>query len=211
MEAQVWELYEIIKERGPKYCAKKCLDLLDHCEEYILSHVSKDDWKSLRSFEGKNGAKPATFATTVIVNLVLSCLRSLKEVVSFDETHDLYHNVPIFQILMYDEVSDALEQLDEMDRLMIILFYYDGYSAEEIAAMLNCHTAQLQETLHHKLLQIADYLQVDAQELFHIQIPPKKLAALKDNTAKQIHKKIENAMGRLKKALNEYGGNSNGN
>ncbi len=205
METQVWELYEIIKERGPKYCAKKCLDLLDHCEEYILTHVSKDDWKPLRSFEGKNGAKAATFATTVIVNLVLSCLRSLKDTVTFDDTHEVYTNIPIFQILMYDEVSTAIQQLDEMDRLMIILFYYDGYSAEEIAAMMNCSASDLHANIHKKLLEIADHLQLEESELFAVEIPPKKLASLQESTAKQIHKKIENAMSRLKKRLNQDG------
>ncbi len=198
----VWELYAIIQERGPKYCAKKCIDLLDECEEYILKNVSRDDWRPLKSFEGRNGAEPATFATTVIVSLVLSCLRNIKDVVSFDEYQAHYSSVPIFQLLMYDELNDAVSQLDEMDKLIIILFYYDGYSAEEIAAMLNCSMGELERIVNEKFSYIAEQLSTSVSELIDtMKITPKKFASYQGNTSKQIHKKIENAKNRLKSVL----------
>ncbi|MFA6189643.1 MAG: sigma factor-like helix-turn-helix DNA-binding protein [Sulfuricurvum sp.] len=202
IEPAVWELYTIIQERGPKYCAKKCVDLLDECEEYILKHVSKDDWHSLRTFEGRNGAAPATFATTVIVNLVLSCLRSIKKVVSYEEYHDHYSNIPIFQLLMYDEVNSAVEQLDEMERLIILLFYYDGYSADEIAIMLNYSTTQLNTIINEKFHYLAKEMNTTTENMINIMnLAPKKLASYKGNTSKQIHKKIENAKSKLKTIL----------
>jgi len=198
----VWELYSIIQERAPKYCAKKCIDLLDECQEYVLKNISKDDWHSLQCYEGRNGAQPATFATMVIVNLVLSCLRNIKDVVSYEEHQIYYSETPIFQTLMYDEVKDALTQLDEMDRLILLLFYYDGYSAEEVAGMMNCSMQVLNETLNKKLQYLADYMHTTKKEIITtLETTPKKFAGFQGNTSKQIHKKVENARNRLKTVL----------
>lgn len=181
------KLYSIIREKAPKYCAKKCIDIVDECEEYILKNLSHDDWHSLQTFEGRNGAKPATFATTVIVSLGLRCLRDIKNVASLDEHQSFYANIPVFDLLMYDEVNNAVEQLDEMDRLIIILFYYDGYNEHEIASMMNYSMHELTTVLQDKFQCLARQLNTTTDEIINIlKITPKKFADFKGNTSRHI-------------------------
>jgi RNA polymerase sigma-70 factor (ECF subfamily) len=55
------------------------------------------------------------------------------------------------------EIKEAIEQLDEKYRVPIMMFYGDGYSTKEIAAILNVPVSTIQTRLSRGRAQLARY------------------------------------------------------
>ena len=58
------------------------------------------------------------------------------------------------------ELKEALEQLDEKYRLPIMMFYGDGYSTKEIAAILNTPVSTIQTRLSRGREQLGRYFDI---------------------------------------------------
>lgn len=138
MNEKIWELYQLVTEYAPRQCAKTCYDLLEECNEYILDHVSRNEMKRLQSFKGLSS--PSTFVYVVIRNLVKDCLKTKKEVVSYEEG-TVHGAIPtpesVFDTLHYDELHETLQLLPSEEQLIMKLRYFDEYAVQEIAGLLH--------------------------------------------------------------------------
>ena len=155
----LWNLYQLSTEYATKLSQKKCYDLKDECQEYILEHISRNDMAKLKSFKGMSSE--STFAYVVVNNLIKDFLKTKKNVVSYDEfsPHALSdssssNEESLIKILDDEKVKTTLQTLTKENQLIIKLRYYDEYPVQEIAELLHKTPKQISkkiETIKNQL------------------------------------------------------------
>ena len=66
---------------------------------------------------------------------------------------------PKYSESIYDEVDDAVKKLKKKDRILIHLFYYEEYSVDEIAKMLDLKVSAVKTRLFRTRKKLKDILE----------------------------------------------------
>lgn len=106
----------------------------------------------LGSFDGR--AKFSTWLHTIAINLWRdNRRRQPREALALEEAHDVQAATRCDQEalarLERREVREAVERLPEAQRMAVTLFYYQGMSYGEIAAVCGCPIGTVGSWLHH--------------------------------------------------------------
>lgn len=134
-------IYSVLNSAGSQLPQDNISDIF---QEIFLSLV-KDNFKKLKSFQGRNGCSLASWLRQVAVNRSIDYLRRLKIPVSLDE--DCEDNLGLKEILADDSLSvketltqdeksralkDCIERLDNNDKYFLKLHIHKGLKLEEL-------------------------------------------------------------------------------
>ena len=141
------EVYADYYEKIRRYIFGK-LQSKDDSEE-LVSEVFLKLCSKADSFDSTK-ASVSTWVYTITRNTVIDYYRTRKmhelltDDISAEEENDLDDNLEL--------LAEALEQLDERERDLIILHYYSGYTLKSIAEMVNVSYSYA-KVIHNKALQ----------------------------------------------------------
>lgn len=91
-----------------------------------------------------------TWVWRVVINTALDWKKKYTREVAVDEIRDIYYESADSP---YDVVN-ALKVLKGEERLMIILYYFEGFTLEEVAKMLGMNTNTMKTTLYRSLKKL---------------------------------------------------------
>ena len=127
-------------------------DAADAVQETILTC-----WERLSSLRDNKFFK--TWMTRILINKCHDIRNQRIEAVDISEHEELaFHEVESNL-----EIKEALEKLDEKYRLPIVMFYSDGYSTKEIAAILNVPVSTIQTRLSRGRAQLGRYFDISEE------------------------------------------------
>ncbi len=121
-------------------------DAADAIQETILTC-----WERLCSLRDNKLFK--TWMTRILINKCHDIRNKRIETVDISEHEELAFHEDESNL----ELKEALEQLDEKYRVPIMMFYGDGYSTKEIAAILDVPVSTIQTRLSRGRAQLARY------------------------------------------------------
>lgn len=121
-------------------------DAADAIQETILAC-----WERLSSLRDNKLFK--TWMTRILINKCHDIRNQRIETVDISEHEELAFHEDESNL----ELKEALEQLDEKYRVPIMMFYGDGYSTKEIAAILNVPVSTIQTRLSRGREQLGRY------------------------------------------------------
>lgn len=124
-------------------------DCADAIQEAIVKAFSKIETLRQDSF-----AK--TWLIRIVINECYTILRRRKTMVSLEEYQSCDLAAPERD---YSDLYEALEQLPERARLMITLFYLEGYSIREIAGMLDVTESTVKNGLARARMRLRQELE----------------------------------------------------
>ncbi len=153
IKTTVWNLYQLSVNYAKRLCQKKCYDLMDECQEYLLERISRNEMSKLKSFKGMSSE--STFAYVVINNLIKDFLKTKKTVISYDEnTPNVFIDLSVessedtvMRKLDEERVAAVLQTLSTEDQLIIKLRYYDEYPVYEIALLFKKTPKQISKKI----------------------------------------------------------------
>lgn len=124
-------------------------DELNDIFHEIIYALIKDNFKKLRSYQGKNGCSLASWLRQVTVNFTLDYARSLKPQVSIDDDREGAPNlkealadgsIPIKDAIARQErlesLKDCIQRLDNEEKYFLALHLRGGMNLEEIRGLL---------------------------------------------------------------------------
>lgn len=122
-------------------------------------------WQSLGAFDLGKGTIQA-FLFTIARNLVIDWSRKKKEAIWEDEVMErIESKEDIEEDLVKKEesvrVHQALEVLDEFDKQVVILRYFEELSFEEISKILQKEAGAIRVRLHRALKKLKERLEKD--------------------------------------------------
>ena len=121
-------------------------DAADAIQETILTC-----WEKLSTLRDDNLFK--TWMTRILINKCHDISNKRIETVDISEHEELAFHEDESNL----ELKEALEKLDEKYRVPIMMFYGDGYSTKEIAAILNVPVSTIQTRLSRGREQLGRY------------------------------------------------------
>ena len=127
-------------------------DAADAIQETILTC-----WERLSSLRDNKFFK--TWMTRILINKCHDIRNKRIETVDISEHEELAFQEDESNL----ELKEALEQLDEKYRVPIMMFYGDGYSTKEIAAILNVPVSTIQTRLSRGRKRLEQYFE-DSEE-----------------------------------------------
>ena len=111
----------------------------------------------LNCFEKLNTLREDKYFKTWMTRILINKCRDIRnqriETVDISEHEELAFHEDESNL----EIKEAIEQLDEKYRVPIMMFYGDGYSTKEIAAILNVPVSTIQTRLSRGRAQLARY------------------------------------------------------
>lgn len=122
-----------------------------HNENDALDLVQESAYKAIKhSHTLKNPQYAGTWLYRIVINESISFLRKRKqqETVLYDmdgETEDIYSDVDLHQ---------ALEQLEPMDKTVIVLRYFEGMQLNQIAQTLDENLSTVKSRLYRSLKKL---------------------------------------------------------
>lgn len=155
-------IYEIFYRRIYRYLkinlenAEVAQDL---CQDTFLSA-----WRNLKSFSENKGGSFQAYLFRIARNKMIDLSRKKKEV-SLEVTGDFESNENILNSLDSEadikSVQDALSDLNETDRQIIVLRYFEELSTAEVAQALEFNEGALRVRLHRILKKLKEKLKND--------------------------------------------------
>lgn len=126
----------------------------------IVQDIFVSAWRAIGGFKGN--AKFSTWLHTITVNTTIKRLKSMKKEtrLSFDDKDTGLADVaaadesesPLANLQRNERsraIKTAIESLPEKQKLVIVLHYYEHYSCDEIASILECSTGTVWSRLHY--------------------------------------------------------------
>ncbi len=120
-------------------------DNLNDIFQEICFSLVKDNFKRLRSFEGRNQCSLASWLRQVSINATIDYLRRSKSFVSLEEKNDdelslkdiIADTKPLVKELLLNkeklfQLKDCIDRLDGDDKYMLELYLNQGLSLEEL-------------------------------------------------------------------------------
>lgn len=98
-----------------------------------------------------------TWMTRILINKCYDMIRQNRGVVYTEELPEQATENDICNL----ELKEALDALDEKYRLVMVLFYSEGFHTDEIAKMLNIPGSTVRTRLSRARAQMADYYKDD--------------------------------------------------
>ena len=135
------------------YCQNKS-DSEDIVQEVFMRYI-----QSIPLFESEEHRKAwiIRVAVNCCKNLVASSWKRKVSLMAVDIDHRKFHMIP--NKSGNDEVYNAIAKLKKMDRILIHLFYYEEYSIDEIAKMLNLKVSAVKTRLFRTRKKLKDILE----------------------------------------------------
>ena len=121
-------------------------DAADAIQETILTC-----WEQLNSLRDNRLFK--TWMTRILINKCYNIRNKRLESVDISEHEDL----TVYEEKSNLEIKEILQQLDEKYRVVLMLYYSDGYSTKEIAAILHIPVSTVQTRLSRGREQLGRY------------------------------------------------------
>jgi RNA polymerase sigma-70 factor (ECF subfamily) len=114
--------------------------------------------KLWRNKEMVENAKSKSYLFTVAYNQMIDHLRKVKRITLQDEFHaeTKVHHQPVHN--MKKALQEALNRLNEVQKSLVMLKDYEGYSYEEIGRITGLNEAQVKVYLHRARLALRNYL-----------------------------------------------------
>jgi RNA polymerase sigma-70 factor, ECF subfamily len=127
----------------------------DHdCADAIQEAILKS-FKSITSLKNKQYFK--TWIIRILINECHNILRHKKRLISIENMKEPSYEEKFDHM----EVSKAINQLNPDQKVIVILFYYEGFSIKEIVEVLNVHEGTVKSRLHRARIQLAQLLNID--------------------------------------------------
>lgn len=118
----------------------------------------------VKAFEGLNSLRKPKYAKTwfirILINECYAILNQQKRITAFDPD-TMSENVVSIVNNDYSELYEALEALSPKNRLVISLYYMEGYSVKEIASL----TDTTEASVKNRLLRGRKRLKDDLEEM----------------------------------------------
>jgi RNA polymerase sigma-70 factor (ECF subfamily) len=114
--------------------------------------------KLWRNKDMVENAKSKSYLFTVAYNQMIDHLRKVKRITLKDEFHaetKVYHQ-PVNN--MKKALQEALNRLNEVQKSLVMLKDYEGYSYEEIGEITGLNESQVKVYLHRARLALRNYL-----------------------------------------------------
>ncbi len=154
------QIYRLFYKRIYRYC---CFNLSrretaqDVCQETFLKA-----WRSLSTFSLYKGGSFQAFLFKIARNLIIDLARKKKEVAlenyqAADPAQDLDEKLERHQDIA--EVQSALAKLEEKDRQIIILRYFEEMSSFEVAKIVGIREGNLRVKTHRILKKLKQIIQ----------------------------------------------------
>lgn len=114
--------------------------------------------KLWRNKDMVENAKCKSYLFTVAYNQMIDHLRKVKRITLKDEFHAevKVHNQPVNN--MKKALQEALNRLNEVQKSLVMLKDYEGYSYEEIGQITGLNEGQVKVYLHRARLALRNYL-----------------------------------------------------
>ena len=132
------EIYKLYFQKIYRYCRINVYQ--DEIAQDICQETFVRAWKALPKFSFTNEGTLQAFLFRIARNLIIDLSRKKKEI-SLKEYHEIEaHDDISDQIDKEDEIAKvkkALAKLDELDRQIIVLRYFEELSHTEVARIVN--------------------------------------------------------------------------
>lgn len=140
------------------YCHNKS-DSEDIVQDVFMRYL-----QSIPQFESEEHRKAWIIRVTIncCKNLVTSSWKRKVALMAEDIDHRKYHLHS--NKAGYDEVHDAIGKLRKKDRILVHLYYYEEYSIDEIAQMLNLKVSAVKTRLFRTRKKLKDIM--EGEELY---------------------------------------------
>lgn len=143
-------IYTEYREKVMRYMLKKVQN--PHDSEDLTSEVFLKVFKKLESFD-ESKASLSTWIYTVARNTVIDYYRTRRDTSELDENLTAAENADtsFFRKETLEILANALEELDERSRNIVILHYYNGLTLKSIADSIGISYSHT-KLLHNKAL-----------------------------------------------------------
>ncbi len=145
------EIYNEYHDKIRNYVRSKISNSWD--VEELTSEIFLKICKNKDTFDSSKAAR-STWVYTIARNTVIDYLRTKKYEqilpVEIEDKHEIDES--ILKNEMLELLADALEELDERSRMIIIQHYYNEISLKELAQKLGMSYSNI-KIIHHKALQ----------------------------------------------------------
>lgn len=150
-ELQKEEIYVNYKPKVEGYISSRISD--NHDVEDVVSSVFVKIYHNIDAFDNKK-ASLSTWIYSITKNTVIDYFRTRKEYcqLDIDKLADYSFSELVDAELALKELAEALTKLEERQRDLIILHYYDGKTLKEVAAVFGVSYIYI-KVLHKKALQ----------------------------------------------------------
>jgi len=136
-----------------RFILKNCRN--DALAQDVVQESFEKMWVKLDSIAGE---KAKSYLFTTAYHTMVDVLRKEKRITDFDQTNEGMH----FHTDQYNDLSEVLDQalkmIPEIQRTVILLRDYEGYSYNEIAEITGLSESQVKVYIYRGRLNLKSYL-----------------------------------------------------
>lgn len=134
--------------------------ILKNCrDEEMAQDVVQDSFEKMWiKMEQVNGEKARSYLFTTGYHTMLDILKKDKRLTGLNETREEGHNHNEQYSDIREVLQDALERLPEIQRSVIMLRDYEGYSYEEIGEITGLTESQVKVYIYRARMSLKRYL-----------------------------------------------------
>lgn len=155
------QIYQLFYKRIYRYChvnLNRRETAQDICQETFLRA-----WKALGSFSRNKGGSFQAFLFKIAHNLIVDLYRKKKEVSlgnwdQADTNQDLDENLQRQENIA--KIRNALVELDEKDRHIVVLRYFEEMTTYEVAKIVGIREGNLRVRTHRILKKLKEIIQI---------------------------------------------------
>ncbi|UOQ84726.1 sigma-70 family RNA polymerase sigma factor [Gracilibacillus salinarum] len=129
-------------------------DALDIVQETIYkAYISIKKLKKNQYF--------STWLTRILINNALDFIKKNKRVIPIEAMEE-FRTTEIYEVEDHIDLVDAINQLHDQYKTVIILRYYQDFTVKQIAETLNCPEGTVKTHLHRAVKQLKMYLKEES-------------------------------------------------
>lgn len=134
-------IYSVLNSKGYRLAQENINDIFQE----LLYSLIKDDYRKLRSFQGRNGCTLASWLRQVAINFTIDYTRRIKQTVSIDEEigddftlKDILTDtsIPVSELLNNEErlrsLKECIDKLGNEDKLFLEIHINKGIRLQDI-------------------------------------------------------------------------------
>ncbi len=152
------EIYQLFYKRIYRYCLVN-LNYDEQLSQDICQETFLKAWKSIKSFSSFEGGSFQAFLFRIARNLMIDHSRKKSEISleNFGDIEDKKdHEEDLDRETEQAKVRKVIENLDEAEKQIIILRYFEELSTSEVAKVLNIKDGALRVRIHRVLKKLKD-------------------------------------------------------